>query len=445
MFEALRNLNAMKGNSARFLLNLQRRRGNVASFWLGPLRTTLVASPLDITYVLVTNAKNYTKNTRANSKLAQVMGEGLLTADGKAWKVQRRIAQPAFHRKHIDQFVALMGQCAFASVSRVEEAAKTSGAMNISVENSRYTLDVVTRALFGERLQGDVPAMACAVDELQRQVNHRTFSLFDAPMRIPTGNNRRLRNALSEMDEIVYRLIREHMHGDMDGHTLMDLLLTSIVAEGEAAVSAKALRDEAMTFFLAGHETTANLLSWAYLLLSFNKDAQDRLYDEVRGFKESPPSLDHLKSLPFLDACVQEVLRLFPPIWGFPRCCVNSDRIRDVEIPGGSEVWVSPFVTQRHPDLWADPNEFKPERWLETPEAELEKGAFFPFGAGARQCIGANFARLEAKIVMASTIARFDLGAPPDFGLEYSPKVTLQPSQQVVLTFKKRDSKRGES
>jgi cytochrome P450 len=397
-----------------------REYGDVVRLRFGTLIGHLVASPSGVQHVLAENNKNYGKRTRGFAVLRYVLGDGLLTSEGELWKRQRRLAQPAFHRQRIAGFAAAMVRAASDCAGALEQ--RRGSEVDIHQEMMRVTLRIVGETLLGHDPSGDADKVGPSVSYLLKSANQRASRFILLPPVLPTASDRRVRQATALLDEVVLRIIAERRR--RPGDDLISMLLQSRDAETGEAMSDRQLRDEAMTIFLAGHETTANALTFSFLLLSRHPDAFRDLREELaRVLGGRSPTFDDLPRLVFTRMVVQEALRLYPPAWIISRSATGPDEIAGYAIPARSIVFLCPYLVHRHPRFWKDAEEFRPRRF----ETEPPKGAYFPFGAGPRQCIGNGFATIEAELVLATLAQRLSFELPHGRAVELDPQITLRP------------------
>lgn len=385
----------------------------------------LAVRPAYVEHVLKKNQGNYIK-APTYRPIKAFLGEGLLTAEGDTWLRHRRLAQQSFYKDKLEGWVELMGETCARMLE--EWSNKTRSPMDVSLEFSRITLAVVGRVLFHADLTRDGSVVAPALATIQEHMEKRiplvfTPRLFDRVEKLPTRENRRTTEAADRLDSLIRDIVSGHRsQGDGDGG---DLLSSLMAARDEGrGLSDSELRDEAMTFLLAGHETTANALTWTWYLLSKNPQVLEDMQAEVDDVVGTAvPTAGDLERLPYTRAVIEESMRLFPPAWLIEREAVADDEIDGYEIPAGSVLMVSPFVTHRHPDLWSNPEAFDPRRFLGS--SDRPPFAYFPFGGGRRQCIGAGFAMMEAVVIAAMIVARYRFELIPGQKIETNPRVTL--------------------
>jgi len=398
----------------------------------------LVAHPQDIERVVQLNQQNYRKPDMFNKPVGLLVGKGLLTAEGEFWRHQRRLEQPAFHRNKLALLADLMAQSAQECAERWSNHARGNDAIDVADEMMRLTLKIVSLALFSTDISGDADRLGHAVRDTFEHVSYRMNHMLAIPESIPTPRNRRFIRAKRMLDEMVFGLIDQRRTEEDKGDLLAMLLAARDEDSGEG-MSNEQLRDEVLTLMLAGHETTGAALTWTWYLLSQNPDARDKLHaelDHVLGGRA--PKLDDLERLPFTRMVFAESMRLYPPAWGLPREAIADDVLSGYHIPARALINVSHWVAHRHPDFWENPERFDPERFSPERSEGRPRFAYFPFGGGARQCIGNNFALMEAQLAVATLAQRFTLDLAPGHLVEPDPTFTLRPRYGMMMTLKER-------
>ncbi len=415
-----------------FLIGARERHGDVVRVALGPMKTTLLSHPDLVEQVLVTENKSFQKDAFVDN-LRPVLGAGLLTSEGDFWRRQRRLAQPAFHRSAIAGYGAIMVDYASALARTYRDGQVRA----IHKDMMRLTLEIVAKTLFG----ADVGDSAEVVGEALEVILH-TFSdpiaLFLPFVRkLPTPTQKRFHAAIGRLDAIIYRFIEARRSseraGTSDGEStdLLSMLLRAQDDDG-GRMSDKQLRDEVMTLFLAGHETTALVLSWTWLLLSEHRAVDAKLGEELRDvLGDRAPSLADLPRLPYTSAVIQEAMRLYPPAWSLGREAREDVVVGGYLIPKGAQVWMCPWSIQRDPRFFSEPNTFAPERWRNDSIKSLHKYAYFPFGGGPRLCIGQAFAQMEAVLILATLARDFRVEVQPEPVVTPVPSVTLRPKHGI--------------
>ncbi len=427
------NLRAFQKNPLQFLMDARREYGDVVRFQMGPRLAHLVSRPEWVRYVLATHHQDYPKSV-LYQRLEPVLGKGLLTSEGEFWRRQRRIADPAFHLERIGGFAATMTDATAAMLDRWEAAAASGLPFDLAPEMGRLTMSIAARTMFGADVSDASSSVGRALNVAIHHAMRQIQALFPLPETLPTRDNLRLRRAIRTLDAVVYRMIAERRRHTAPTDDLLSMLIEARDPETGATMSDQQLRDEVMTLFLAGHETTANALAWTFYLLGKAPAADRRLaaeLDEVLGGRV--PTLADVPRLGYTTMVIQEAMRLYPPAWVVSRMARRDDVIGGYQIPAGSTVVISQYVVHRHPDYWEQPEGFDPDRFAGRPPA-----AYFPFGAGPRVCIGSNFAMLEAKLVLAMVAQRYRVDLVPGHVVEPEPLVTLRPRYGVMVTLRRR-------
>ncbi|MEC9466409.1 MAG: cytochrome P450 [Myxococcota bacterium] len=428
------SIGRMRGRGHTFLLELFKEYGDVVRFRLGPVRAMAVRRPEHIRHVLIDNAKNYSKGTRGFLKLQMVLGHGLVTSDGPLWKTQRRLMQPSFHKKRLEQFAHAMVRAGAATVDRWRPAVESGRVIDVAEEMMSTTLDIVNETLLGHGPGDGTHAIAEAVEIIQTDVNGRIMSLWDLPLSWPTPGNRRLRDALAVLDRNVMAVISERRRTGQDSGDLLSMLLHAQDEETGRGMSDQQLRDEVMTIYLAGHETTSNALTWVFHMLSRNPDVERRLFTELqRVLGDEPASLESLPELCLTKRIIYESMRLYPPVWGFSRLADKPDVVGGYHVAPGTSVFISPYAAHRQVEYFQNPEGFDPERFTDAFLQGLPRCAYLPFGAGARQCIGNNFALMEMQLLLATICRSYRLEMEAGHRLTAEPLITLRPAHGLRM------------
>jgi cytochrome P450 len=422
----LGSLGAWRRDPLDFLDRCFREHGDVVRFRFGPLAGVLLAHPDHVERVLVTHHRDYTKQTRGWRKMREFLGEGLITSEGSHWLRQRRIAQPAFHRQRIASFAGLMTRACVEELERWEPAARDGRPLDVAQAMMRLTLRIVGETLLSADVTGEADAVGRALAVvLHESIERMSNPLADLPL--PTPGNRRYKAAMAELDGVILGMIAERRRTGEDRGDLLSMLMLAVDEETGERMDDRQLRDEAMAIFLAGHETTANALSWTFHALSLSPAAERRLREEVGALGGRVPGLDDLPRLPYALAVVKEAMRLYPPVWVVSRHAERADAVGGFAVPRGAIVLVSPYVTHKHPAFWREPEAFRPERFLDGEADRQPRFAYFPFGGGPRQCIGNGFALMEAQLLLATIVQRYRLERLPERPVLAEPTITLRP------------------
>jgi cytochrome P450 len=396
----------------------------------------LVNRPDYIQQVLLFQHGKFHKSTLTKETTQRLLGQGLLISEGDFWRRQRRLAQPAFHRHRINEYAPTMLECADMKARDWRDGETR----NIAEEMMELTLEAAVRTLFGTTLPGEAQQVGRAMTFLMRYSLRRARSPLRIPAGWPTPKNKRATKEFDFLDSLVYRIIDERK-AQGNGHRHHDLLslLMGAMDEDGTQMTPRQLRDETMTLFLAGHETTALTLSWTWYLLGRNPAAAAKLHEELDGVLGGrEPDVAHLEKLPYLNAVISEVLRMYPPAYIMARTSIAPFSIGGYEFPSGSTIMVSQWVMHRDPRYYEDPDTFRPERWLDGLADRLPAGAYFPFGDGPRRCIGQGFALLESALVIASLAQRFRFELESGMTVAPEPLVTLRPRNGIRMTIRAR-------
>lgn len=368
------------------------------------------------------------------------LGESSLSADGDFWRRERRVVQPAFQNHRIEGFTALMTDETERLAASWEENVATRLPLDISKEMMRLTLIIVVKALFSADISGDVQAISDALTIVINDLGPLTASLFSVPVRFDPARNRRLGGALATLDRIVYRIIEERRRSnDAGGRDLLSLLLSARDEETGEALSDLRLRDEAVTMMVAGHETTATLLGWAFYRLSQHPEVEERFHREVdRVLERRVPTLRDVSSLTYTRWVIEETLRLYPPVWTIARKVLADDEVGGYHIAESSAAFISPYLIHRHPELWHSPGNFEPERFSPERSESRPRYAYIPFGLGPHMCLGKHFAMLEAVLALATIGRRLRPRLAEGHPVELEPLITLRARHGLMMTLERR-------
>ena len=415
----------LREDPLRFLTDAGHRHGDVVAFRVGPVQAMLLRHPDAIKHVLVDNNHNYDKRTRGYDVLRQFLGNGLLTSDGDFWRRQRRIAQPAFHRRRIAGFADTMITDTLAMLEHWQDAATLGRSIDMAHEMMALTLRIVGKTLLSTDVADRADQVGNAVTVLNEWADRALDSLL--PIGFPTLATMRARESSRRLDRVINDIIARRRAGEQ-AEDLLGMLMEARDAETGEGMTDRQLRDEVTTMFLAGHETTANALAWTFYVLSTHPEVERRVrteLDEVLGGR--PPTLDDLPSLPFLLQVLKESMRLYPPAWIIDRHAIGEDEVLGYRVRKDTLVLISPYVTHRHPAFWPNPEGFDPERFTAEREEARPRYAYFPFGGGPRQCIGNGFAMMEAQLIVACVLQRFRPWLVPGHPVRPEPLITLRP------------------
>lgn len=410
--------------------------GDVAFFHAGPFRVYVLSHP-DLVRDLLTVRHHEVMKGRGLQALKELLGEGLLTSEGEHHRVQRRTIQPLFHHGRVEAYAGTMVELAEGAVA----GWRHGEVRDVHREMYGLTLAIVGRTLFATDLEA----------EAAREVSEALatgLKLFDklmsplAPVwaRLPLPSTIRLNRARDRLDTVIYRMIEKRRAGGATGDDLLSMLLRARDEEGGGgSMNDRQVRDESMTIFLAGHETTAVALTWTWYLLSENREAEARLHAEVDDvLGDRPPTFADLRRLPFTEMVLTESMRLYPPAWVLGRTALEDMEVGGYRVPAGSTLLTSQWVLHHDERWFPDPLAFLPERWTQEARASLPRHAYFPFGAGPRICIGEPFAWMEGVLLLATIARRWQMRLVPGHTVALQPKVTLRPRHGMRMTLERR-------
>jgi cytochrome P450 len=413
------------------LTGFAREYGDVTFLRLGGERCYFINHPQYVRDVLVTNQRNFTKS-RGLERAKLLLGEGLLTSEGQHHLRQRRLIQPAFHRERIAGYGAVMVDYA----DRMRKRWRDGETFDVAKEMMRVTLAIAGKTLFDTDVESKADEVGVAVTEVLEGFWLNLLPGADFLQRLPIPPLRRATHARHRLDALIYQMIADRRASGRDHGDLLSMLIAAVDdEEAGGGMTDQQVRDEAMTLLLAGHETTANALTWTLYLLSQNPTAEATLHAELdRVLGGRTPSTADLPNLPYTRRVLAESMRLYPPAWLIGRRAIGAYRIDDYDVPPRAIIFMSPFVMHRDARFFPDPLTFNPERWTAEFEATLPKFAYFPFGGGARQCIGEQFAWMEGVLVLATVAQRWRLQLAPGQRIVPQPLVTLRAKYGVKMT-----------
>jgi cytochrome P450 len=382
--------------------------------------------------VLVEHHRGFRKGPTMDAA-RRMLGESLLTSEGEHHRRQRRLIQPIFHHERIAGYAAAMIELADRAGGRWSDGQ----AIDLHAEMARLTLAIVGRTLFDVDVETEkAHEVAGALNETLAQFNRVLSPFLRISERLPLPANRRFEHAREVFDRTIYDMIRDRRRAGLAGGDLLSLLLRA--REDGAGMTDEQVRDEAITLFLAGHETTSNALTWSWYLLAEHASVRATLDAELDGvLADRPPTVADVPDLPFADAVLRESMRCYPPAWAIGRRAITDHEADGYVLPAGSVLVVSPWLLHRDPRWWDEPESFRPERWLGG-NGDRPRHAYLPFGAGPRMCIGEDFARLEAVLVLAVIARRWRFVHDPSHRVELQPVITLRPRTGMPMTAHRR-------
>jgi cytochrome P450 len=423
------HLRQLAGDRLAFLRACAREYGDVVHLRFGRRPAYLLSHPDLVEAVLVTHQRDFVKSWVIRL-LRPVLGDGLLTSDGDHWLRQRRLVQPAFHRARVAAYADTMVRHA----ERMLAGWRAGETRDVHAEMTRLTLGIVAETLFGADVSAHADRVARALSVLMASFTARRASLVSVPLAVPTPGNLALRRATRRLDALVYGMIRDRRAGGGGRDDALSLLLEARDEADGRGMTDRQVRDELITLFLAGHETTANALSWTWYLLARHPAVGARLAVELRDVLGGrAPAAADLPRLAYADAVVREAMRLYPPAHSMSREPLREVELGGYRVPPGTMVFMSPWVIHRDGRFFDDPEAFAPDRWMDGLARRLPRFAYFPFGGGPRVCIGSAFATMEAVLLLATIAARFRPRLAPGEEVVADASVTLRPRGGVRM------------
>ncbi len=402
----------------------------------------LFVNPEHYQHILQDNYKNFTKMPSPIFQLLlPLVGKGLLSNDGDSWLRQRRLAQPAFHRKQIQDLAQIMTATAQRRMSRWDELAHAGNDVSFDREMMELTLEIVGKALFSVDLTGparEVGNIFNRLNDLFAKLMVSPFALFT--MRIPFWpSTRQVGLDVGAIDQLIYGIINERRESGTPGNDLMGMLLSARDQDTGEGMDEKQLRDEVTTLLIAGHETTTLLLTWFFYSLAKYPEIEAQVHEEVdRTLSGRLPTVEDIPNLVYTRQVIDETLRLYPPAYGLSRFCNSADVIGGYDVQANAPISLCPFITHRMPEFWRQPLKFDPERFNPAADSGRHRFAYIPFGAGPRQCIGEGFALTEGVLVAAAIAQRFRLRIPDNHVAQLDPQITLHPKGGMPMRFEHR-------
>jgi cytochrome P450 len=428
-------LNEFSANPFEMLRRLVVPYPDLVELRFGPFRQIIVNDPDFARHVLVNNQKNYVRPRNFTRILNLVSSANLFNSDGDYWLRQRRLLQPAFHRQRIVGFGQLMTDETEKLLARWERHDRARP-VAVEAEMTDLTLAIVGRALFGVDMAATSRGreLSAGFDATSGYINYRFEEILAPPLWIPTKRNREFKRGRAEVQRITQAIIDERRRAPGEHHDFLQMLLELRYEDTDQGMTDEQLRSESGAFFFAGHETTANTLTFAFYLLAKNPQAEAKLHDELaRVLGGRTPTIDDLPQLPYNRMVVEETMRLYPAAWATSRETLAPDTLGPYALPARQPVMISVTGIHRHPAYWENPDAFDPERFTAERSAARPKHAYLPFGEGPRMCIGYQFALFEAQLVLATIAQRYRLTVAPDYQVTARPVFTLRTTDGLPM------------
>jgi cytochrome P450 len=428
------NLLTFRRDPIGFCQSAAKEYGDIVRFNLAGMECFLLNKPEYIQDVLVTHHRNFVKG-RGLERAKDFLGEGLLTSEGEFHLRQRRLMQPAFHRQRVAAYGATMAE----HTVRMRDRWQNETTLDIDREMMRLTLSIAGKTLFDADVESEATEIGAALTTMMQGWPRLMSPLYQLLGKLPLPSNRLLREARERLDTTVLRMIAERRASGDDRGDLLSMLLMAQDEEDGSGMSDKQVRDEAMTLFIAGHETTANALTWTWYLLSQHPEVEAKLHEELDVvLGDRLPGAEDTPRLSYTRQVFTESIRLYPPAWMIGRRALNDYDIAPYRIPANSMIFMSPYVTQHDARYFPNPEVFDPERWTPEAQAARSKFSYFPFGGGPRQCIGEAFAWMEGVLVIATIAQRWKLRLVPGHPVAMQPLVTLRPKHGMRMVVERR-------
>jgi cytochrome P450 len=427
----------LAGHWSGYSAKCAREYGGIVLYRFFHVRVVMVSEPDAIESVLVRNASNFTKS-RDYAAIRSFLGNGLVTSEGAFWQSQRQLIQPAFRHENIASYAQIMSES--AATMLVEW--KDGELRDVHHEMSSLTLDVVTKSLFGSKVAHDSKFIGTEIATVMNRFMSQAALSFLLPEGLPLPKGPRLLRSRRRLNKVIQSIITDRRAHPVESKDLLQTLLAAQDEHG-TRMTDEQLRDEIMTLFMAGHETTANALCWTWYLLAQNPDAGEKLHAELECvLNGAAPTLADLPRLPYTEMVVKESMRLYPPVWGIGRCAINDFELNGYRIPAGTNVFPLQWLTHRDERWFPEPERFDPERWRVDPirRGRLPRFAYFPFGGGPRVCIGAGFAMMEACLLLATIAQRYSITLPANSVVTPFFSITLRPKDGLKMRLHRRPS-----
>jgi cytochrome P450 len=426
---------AYRRGPLQFFHDLADEYGDISYFKFGPQEAFFINHPDLIKEVLVTKNQHFVKGL-VLQRAKRLLGEGLLTSERDFHRRQRRLSQPAFHRQRITNYAATMTEFGL----RATEPWRDGETRDISEEMMRLTLAIVGKTLFDADVESDATEVGEAMASLMEMFDMLRLPFFDLLKKLPLPRLRRFDSAKAKLDAIIYRLIEDRRRSGRDHGDLLSMLLLAHDLEGDGGqMSDEQVRDESITIFLAGHETTANALTWTWYLLSQHPDVERALHYELNEVLGSrPPSFTDVPQLRYTEMVLAESMRLYPPVWALGRLADSPAELGGYSVPKKTLVVMSQHVMHHDARYFPDPFRFDPERWQPGAREARPQFSYFPFGGGPRRCIGEGFAWLEGILLIATIAQKWRLKLAPNHRVALKPLITLRPRYGMKMILEQR-------
>ncbi|HEY9667735.1 MAG TPA: cytochrome P450 [Coleofasciculaceae cyanobacterium] len=402
--------------------------GDVVGWQFGPFPAITINHPDLVEQVLVTQVRNFVKSSVYRRGL-RILGNGLLTSEGEFWQRQRRLVQPAFHQERIAAYAEVMVAYANQLVNRWQDGE----IRDIHQDMMSLTSQIASKTLFDVDITEETEGVQAALDAVM-DFNAQLSNQYLVPGWVPTPSNLRYQRAIQQLNTIIYRIIEQRRASGKDTGDLLSMLLQIRDESDGTQMTNRQVRDEAMTLFLAGHETTANALTWLWFLLSQHPEVEAKLQEELKTVLGGrTPTLADIRQLRYTEGVVLEAMRLYPPVWGMSRVALQDCVLGEYNVKAGTTVFLSQWAMHRDPRFYENPDVFHPDRWADNLLKKLPTFAYFPFGGGQHICIGKGFAMMEAVLLVATIAQKFRLTLQANHPVTPQPSLTLRPKYGMKM------------
>ena len=432
------NFRSFRKAPTEFLTRLK-TLGDITSFRMGPQQGYFINDPELIRDVFVVNAHKFMKG-RALQRAKSLLGEGLLTNEGESHLRQRRMIQPAFHRTRIADYARSMVMYA----ERMSDEWQDGQARDIDQDMMHLTLQIVAKTLFSADVSSEADEIGAAMTSMVKLFNYLLLPFSEWLEKLPLPQSKRFAKAKDKLNDVIYSIINERRTSGEDTGDLLSMLLMARDEDGIGRMTDEQIRDECLTLFLAGHETTAVAMTWTWYLLSQNPDKEEKLNEELGSVLNGrTPAFDDLPNLKYTEAVIAESIRLFPPAWAIGRLSTEEYALGEYHLPKKSLILISPYITQRDPRFWENADEFIPERWEKLSVKEAgQRNIYLPFGGGIRRCIGESFAWTETILLLATLARKWKLRLIPEQKIGVHPMITLRPKYGMRMQIQRREDQK---
>lgn len=430
----------MQKNPLEWLGELSEEYGRLVRFKAFNKEVVLVSDPEWLRYILQTNYKNFSKEGRAIEKGKVVLGNGLFTSEGEFWRKQRKLAQPAFYKQKLANIAEIMIDCITNMLAEWEVYADNKQVFDLSEEMTKLTLNVVTQSMFSASLSAEeFTTIQEVFPAILRETNRRIVSPSGFLHWLPQKESRSYHKNIKQLDDILFRIIETRKQSNEEYQDLLGLLMTATFEASEEGMSEKQLRDEIVTMFIAGHETTAQALSWTFYLLYKHSDVQTTMLEEVQQvLGGNRATAADFAQLPYTLKVFKETLRMYPPVAFYLRSTIQPFDWGDYHIPANTKFVIPPYLMHYDEQYWDNPQQFDPERFTKEAEKSRPKFVYFPFGGGPRICIGNNFAMMEAVFAIAMISQKFQIALAPPQAIAVDFTLTLRPKGGIPIQIQAR-------